>query len=227
MTERTDVVIPVHNAGDFFWNCIQTLRQWTENYRLILVDDYSDAETEEKVRTIARQHQNSILIRTAKQRWFTRAVNLGLRMARTPRVVILNSDCVVDIGWLEELQGVWEEVEGQGAKVGLVGSTMSEEELRRWEVTTGADYVTAHCIMCSMHALTEVSVKRGTPGIYLDETKQPNIHIRSDVGLSWDLNALGYTTVRSFKSKVGHHGGKSWAYNLAAINSVSLQDVND
>jgi hypothetical protein len=133
----------------------------------------------------------------------------------------------VDIGWLEELQGVWEECEAQGMKVGLVGSTMSMEEGRRWEATTGADYVTAHCLLVSMHALTEVSVKRGTPGIYLDETKQIALHIRSDVFLSYDLNALGYGTVRSFKSKVGHHGGKSWAYNLAAINSVSLQDVND
>lgn len=225
--ERTDIIIPVHNAGDFFHNCIQTLRQWTENYRLILVDDYSDEETAEKVRTVARQHQNSILIRTAKQRWFTRAVNLGLRMARTPRVVILNSDCELSMGWLEELQAVWAECEGIGLKMGLVGSVMSDEEPRRYAISTKPDYVTAHCLYVDMHALTEVSMARGTPGIYLDETKQQDIHIRSDVNISWALNGLGYATIKAFKSRVGHHGGKSWGYNLAAIAGVSLQDVND
>ena len=222
-----DIVLPVHNAGEYFWNCVQSVRQFTDSYRLILVDDFSEEETAEKVRLIARQHQNSILIRTAKQRWFTRAVNLGLRMARTPRVVILNSDCELSIGWFEELQAIWAECEGIGMKVGLVGSVMSDEEPRRYAISNKPDYVTAHCLYVDMHALTEVSVARGTPGIYLDETKQQDIHIRSDVSISWALNELGYATIKSFKSRVGHHGGKSWGYNLAAIASVSLQDVND
>lgn len=155
-------------------------------------------------------------------------------MVRTPWCVTLNSDCVVDAGWLEELYLVRDEAAAQGARVALVGSILSGPELRRWAVyqkglgtSEGADYVTGHCVLTNMEALSDMSCARGTPGIYYNEQDQAQIHIASDRIGSWDLQKLGWVTIASFKSAVDHAGGRSWGHNMARVMNLRLEDVND
>lgn len=232
MSPPTDVILTVRSTRqfpieDYLVNCVETLVKHTGNYRLIFVDDNSDEIGAQMVDKIAKQFSNALLIRSNFQRWFTRAVNLGLRMARTDRVVVLNSDTVLGPGWLEELYAVWTEVEQTThARVGLVGSLQSEEEPRRYALSVGKDYVTGHCLLVSMQALYDASAARRQPGIYLDETRADAIHIRSDVYICWELNRLGWQTVKSFKAAVGHHGGKSWGHQLHTIPN-SLDAVNE
>jgi len=66
--------------------------------------------------------------------------------------------------------------------------------------------------------------RRGNPGWYLDEVHREAAHINSDRFLSYELNRVGYATVASFKSAVGHHGGKSWDYNLGRVSQIQLGD---
>jgi hypothetical protein len=131
---------------------------------------------------------------------------------------MLNSDTVVDVGWLEDLYAVRDAVEAEGYKVGLVGVEQSGEEQRRYHRTAEPGFVTGHCYLLSMQALYEASAARGTPGIYFDETQQKTIHIYSDNEICYNMNRLGWTTVVSFKTPVGHHGGKSWGHNLGVLN---------
>lgn len=230
---EVDIVIPVRITEKFQNHmdlkiCVDSLVRTTDLWRLILVDDNSDSSGAAFVDEIARKYRTTMLIRTGFQRWWTRAVNLGLRMARTERVVVLNTDVVLDDGWLEELRACWSEAETTtGERVALVGSVMSDPEPRRWAVSTGQDYVTGHCWLVSMSALSEISAARGMPGIYLDETRQDMIHIRSDVQTCWELNRAGWQTIKSFKAKVGHVGGKSWGHRLGDINSLSLEQVSE
>jgi glycosyltransferase involved in cell wall biosynthesis len=229
MTPPTDIILCARGTSEFplkvyFERCIELLRQHTHNYRLILVDDNSEQESAEVIENVARQNRNTLLIRTFKQHWFTRAHNLGLRFARTPWVVTLNTDTEPDAGWLDELYAVRDDFEAtQGRRVGLVGSEHSPPEPRRWQETrfpsTPGDpgYVTGHCWLLNMQALCDVSAARGTPGIYLNEVDQSCIHIYSDNEICRMMNANNYATVRSFKSAVGHHGGKSWGHNLAVL----------
>ena len=230
MIPQTDIVLPFRATREFpaekyFIECVDTLCQHTMNFRFIFVDDQCDADARAILEQTAARFPDSLLIRTHRQHWFTKAVNLGLRMVRTPWVVCLNSDTVLDHGWLEEMYSVRDEAEAQiGKRVGLVGSVLSGEEPRRWAASYNPDYVTGHAWLLSMQALTDVSVARGTPGIYLDETRPDAIHIRSDVFLSWDLNRLGWECVKSFKSAVGHVAGKSWGHQLHRIPQ-SLADV--
>jgi len=228
----TDIVIGIHGTRRFpiekdFERCIDSLVKTTSNFRLILVDDASDQVASDVVGRISERFNNSILIRTQFQRWFTRAYNVGLRLVRTPRAVILNADTILGEGWLDEMYGVWADAEAAGHNVGLVGSVLSDAELRRWIGTREPGYVTAHCQLLSMHAITEASAKRGQPGIYLDETRQDSIHIRSDVFICWELNRLGYATIQSHKSRVGHVGGKSWGHSLPDINVLTLPQVSE
>lgn len=229
---EVDIILPFHAtrqypAESYLQKCYEGLCATVPDFRLVLVDDACDETGRAVVESIARDRRNTLLIRSNYQRWFTRAVNLGLRMARTPRVVILNADTVLDAGWFEEIKQCWAEAEAQQARVGIVGSVLSDAEPRRWAFSTKPDYVTAHAVYVSVQSLYDVSAKRGTPGIYLDETSPLNIHIRSDVDLSWQLNAMGYAAVKSFKSRVGHHGGKSWGYNLARVQCLTLKEVSD
>lgn len=222
-----DLVVPVHNAREWLRKCIDSVRAYTPLLgRTIIVDDFSDAETEAECRIIAKEDKNVILIRSERQRWFTRASNLGLRMIRTPQCVLLNSDCEVGSGWLEELLACWQEASSQGLHVGLVGSTLSEPEQRRWADITYPGYVTGHCYVFSMEAITDMSVRRGTPGIYLDETRQDCIHISSDRMLCWDMNKTGWATIASMKAAVGHHGFRSWGANVPQVMSLQLKDVD-
>lgn len=231
MTPNTDIIIPVRGTREFpveqtFSECVDSICKHTSNFRFIFVDDNSDEICRNAVEQIAARFHSAILIRTNFQHWFTRAINLGLRMVRSPWVVTLNCDTVVDAGWLEELYAVKDDATIGYGQVGLVGSVLSEEEPRRYELSVGQDYVTGHGWLLSMDALTKASVQRGTPGIYLDETRADAIHIRSDVFICWQLNGLGFNCVKSFKSKVGHYGGRSWGHRVGVVQGLRLEDVS-
>jgi glycosyltransferase involved in cell wall biosynthesis len=232
MNPDTDIIITVRISSEFeqvkedLLNCVNTLREHTHGFRPIFVDDNSEEQYQKWIEDIVKQFEYGLYIRTHHQRWFTRAVNLGLRMARTPYVAVVNCDTVYSQGWLEELYAVKDEVEANTGKVGLVGSIMSAEEPRRYMLSVGRDYVTGHCWLLSMQALYEVSAARGTPGIYLDETNPGAIHIVSDVHLCWNLNQQGWQCVKAFKSNVGHIGGRTWGQQLHRIPG-SLEAVND
>jgi glycosyltransferase involved in cell wall biosynthesis len=224
----TDIVIPVHNALSDLKECMETLTVHTTDYRLIFVDDFSDRETSDYLYQFCLEHPSAILVRTSKQRWFTRASNLGLKLVRTERSVLLNSDCVLGAGWLEELFAVWDDFQVQNPqrRIGLVGSSLSMEEPRRYFDVAYPGYVTGHCWLVSITALFEISAARGMPGWYLDEVKPGAAHICSDRDACWDLGRLGFATLQSHKSQVGHKGGKSWNFNIGAISGLTHVDLD-
>ena len=229
MNPNTDIVIAIRARREFpaeidFEKCIDSIVAHTHNYRLIVVDDDSDSPGTEKIYEIMYRYAESILIRTHKQHWFTRAYNTGLRLVRTPWAVLLNCDVVVDTGWLPELYAVKDIVEQETkARVGLVGSVLSVEEPRRYSICNIPGYVTGHCHLVNMQAMQEASERRGHPGWYLDEVNPLMIHIRSDVEICHSLMAHGWHCVSSYKSLVGHTGAKCWGQQLWRIpHSVDM-----
>src|SRR5262249_49347459 len=127
--ELTYIVLAVHSRGEFntvpyLDKCMETLERHTTNYRMVFVDDYCDAEGAASVQRHAARYPESYIIKTHKQRWFTRAYNLGLRLVRSPWTVCLNVDVDLGPGWLEELYAVRDIAAAEiGTRVGLVGST--------------------------------------------------------------------------------------------------------
>lgn len=241
MTPKTDIIVAVRSTARFpleqyFQTCIDSIVKHTSNYRFIFVDDASDASGAEVVARTAAGFDNSVLIRTHKQNWFTRAHNKGLRLVKTERVVMINSDCGVGEGWLDELYAVWEAAEntdfvkGNYSHIGLVGSQDHAPQNPRFAFAvpgTAPGYVTGHCWLVSVKALFDVSVERGTNGWYLNETNPLLAHIRSDVEMCVDMNKLNYRTVMSFHANVQHYGGKSWGHDLASIGGITIEDLPD
>ena len=225
----TDIVIPVHDAFDYLKPCIETLYQNTENFRLIIVDDFSfTPQAEEFCRYIVTKDPNNLLVRTNKQKWFTRASNIGLRLSRTPNVVLLNSDCVLNEGWLEELYGCGEEFlrDNPKDKLGIVGAVLWLESPVRYKAVYEPEYVTGHALMFNRNAMEELATRRGTPGWWLNELERSQIHINSDRIVCYDLNRIGYKTIISYHCPIGHHGGKSWSYDLGTVGNLKLSDVD-
>lgn len=230
MTPNTDLVIPIHGTREFpvedlLEKCVASVCAYTTNFRFIFVSDACDHECSARISDIASRYTECLLVRTHKQHWFTRAANTGLRLVRTPYAVLMNCDLTVGEGWLEELYAVKDEVEKTEGRVGLVGSEMSGEEPRRYDIIRHPGYVTGHCILFSMQAMLEASHAHSTPGFYFDETRADCIHIRSDVNICYELNHLGWLTARSFKAAVGHLGGRSWGHQIGRIPG-SLEAVN-
>lgn len=221
-----DIVIPVHSAKQFLENTVNYVLEFTKDFRFIFVDDYSDAETKDYLSWLCHQHPTSLCVRTHKQKWFTRSSNLGLRLTRTDKIVLLNSDVRIWGDWIGELNAVWAECETNGMKVGLVGSVHDMETAPRYVPSKEPDYVTGHCWMFSRDAYNSICSLRGQVNCFFDEEDEGQVHINSDRIVCYELNRMGYSTIASYKTPLGHYGGKSWGFNLAKVASVRMKDLD-
>lgn len=109
----TSIIIPSFNGRVWLKQCIDSIRQFTdEPYEIIVVDDGSTDDTfkycaSEKVRFIS----------LPQNRGFPAACNRGLRLARGDSLLLLNNDVTVTKGWLTLLlQGLYSD-----PSIGIVG----------------------------------------------------------------------------------------------------------
>jgi GT2 family glycosyltransferase len=96
------VVIPNYNGWRFLPTCLDSLRRQTrQGFEIILVDN---ASTDGSVDLVA-QHYPEVrcLVRESNRSFFSGAVNLGIRNARSEVVFLLNNDTELDERCLEDL----------------------------------------------------------------------------------------------------------------------------
>src|SRR5262249_46176604 len=100
-----DIVACVHDALEELRLCLFSLLAKTgRRFRLILVNDGSDATTTGFLREFARRNPAATLIeREHPPHGYTLAANRGLELATSDYVILLNSDTVVSAGWLARL----------------------------------------------------------------------------------------------------------------------------
>jgi GT2 family glycosyltransferase len=134
-----DVIVPHYGIDDRLNDiciaCLDSVREHSEDYRLILVDN-GTADTV-PIDAALSKHRHVLLLRRQENLGFVKAVNLGLRNATAPYVVLLNNDTLVDRDWLPKLRG------GLGGRAGMCGplSTAEISWQGRW-TPTGTDYHT-------------------------------------------------------------------------------------
>jgi GT2 family glycosyltransferase/glycosyltransferase involved in cell wall biosynthesis len=128
--EAVDIVICVHNALADVRACIASVIRCTlPPYRVIIVDDGSGAETARFLDAQAEE-QGFLLLRNAEAGGYTRAANVGLRAVTAPWVVLLNSDTIVTMNWLERLWAHGARDPGIGV-VGPLSNTASWQSVPR------------------------------------------------------------------------------------------------
>jgi GT2 family glycosyltransferase len=100
-----DVIVPVFNSMHVARPCLESvLGASTGTFRVLIVDDGSDAYTSSALADIARSSSQSTVLTQPRNLGFVHAANAGLSMTTAPIVVLLNSDTVVPPGWLDRIR---------------------------------------------------------------------------------------------------------------------------
>lgn len=98
----TDIIIPVYNQSRLTLNCLASIRCYTQDYRLIIIDNGSEELAVDLLRDELKLHPH-ILVRNNKNLGFVQATNQGLCLSTAPWVVLLNNDTEVTKEWLIRL----------------------------------------------------------------------------------------------------------------------------
>ncbi|MEX0972460.1 MAG: glycosyltransferase [Solirubrobacterales bacterium] len=114
-----DVVVAVHDALEDVRRCLWSLvHKASYPFRLIVVNDGSDAETSAYLAATAAANPEMTLIENDDSpHGYTIAANLGMRESTGDYAVLLNSDTIVTHGWLERIIACGESDE----RIGILG----------------------------------------------------------------------------------------------------------
>ena len=132
-----DIIIPVWNQLQLTRDCIEYIARNTHySYRLIIIDNGSEEETQKYLGELSRDNYRQIkLIRNEVNLGYVKAVNQGLQISDAPYVCLLNNDVLVGKSWLTEMIGI----ANSDAKIGVVNpvndeiDSKSAEELLRYK----------------------------------------------------------------------------------------------
>jgi GT2 family glycosyltransferase len=109
----TSIVILTHNQLPLTDKCLQSIRQHTQDYELIVVDNGSTDGTVEYL-----SKQSDVIVHENKENLgFAKGCNQGIELSKGENILFLNNDTIVTEHWLENMLFVLYENE----RVGMVG----------------------------------------------------------------------------------------------------------
>jgi len=113
---KTDIIVACYNGIADAVEMHQSLKNYTKDYRLIVVDNHSTDGTREYF-----ESQDGVeVIRLDKNYGFAGAINKALERVEAPNVALLNSDLILTDGWLERIL-YWKD--NFPAPIGAIGPT--------------------------------------------------------------------------------------------------------
>ena len=92
--------MPVHGNRPVVERALRALDEHTEQHELIVIDDESPDDTGEPL----PGHDGAVVLRNATSVGFVRACNQGAERASGQLLCFLNSDALVQPGWLPHLE---------------------------------------------------------------------------------------------------------------------------
>ena len=94
MKKQVSVIIPNFNGRNYLKDCLNSLnQQHFQDFEIILVDNASTDDSLSLAREFCPEIKTIVL---SENFGFCRAVNEGIRASKTPFVLLLNNDTVVD-----------------------------------------------------------------------------------------------------------------------------------
>lgn len=115
-----DVIVCVHNAPQDVKKCLNSIIKNSSQSikKIIIVDDGSDEETRNILESFVNQHKTiTLLVRNNQALGYTIAANIGLRLSKSDYVILLNSDTIVTLGWIDAMIRCGE----SDLRVGIIG----------------------------------------------------------------------------------------------------------
>lgn len=154
-----DIIIPIWNQPVLTQRCLESIAASTATpYRLILIDNGSEAPTRERLEAAARREPGRVqVIRNPENLGFVKAVNQGIRASSAPYVCLLNNDTVATPGWLEEMIRVAE----SDPMIGLVNPSSNTLGFRPPATTAEGITVYAKRLEARRGEIRELSVATG------------------------------------------------------------------
>jgi GT2 family glycosyltransferase len=219
---RTDnpelsVVLVTYNAWEWTERALRALVATTEApYELVVIDNASHDQTRERLAEV----ENARVVYEEVNRGFGVAANLGVILSRAPRVLLLNSDALVQPGWLPPLLEVLDgedDVAAVGSRLDHVDGRLQEagsvvwgdgasdnygdgDDPRRpeYRFRRDVDYLSAACLLVRRSAFYDAG---GFDPIY-----HPAYYEDTDLAMRW--RSMGMRVVYQPRSVAVH---KRWA----------------
>lgn len=98
----TSLIIPTHNQPEHLRQCLESIRRWTSDYSLLVIDNDADSESQGIAKELADRVIRIPGSIPAKRSLYD-VWNRGIRHAQTKYVGILNDDIIATPGWLAAL----------------------------------------------------------------------------------------------------------------------------
>jgi GT2 family glycosyltransferase len=114
---KVDIIIPQFNNCEYTINLLESIKDCTEDYRIILIDNGSE-QNEYEATMVALEDHSHFVIRNPENLGFIKGVNQGIASSTADYVVLQNNDTIVEPGWLDKMLECFDD-----PAVGLVGPT--------------------------------------------------------------------------------------------------------
>ena len=226
-----DIIIPHYGIGHavaLAGRCLETIREYSEDYRIIFVDNASPEDGQ--LRDELDRHPH-ILIRNTENLGFVKAVNYGLWLSTAPYVVLLNNDTEAVQGWLEALRDGFIR-----PNIGIVGPLMNVRKRKsdpifkvsrpcwqsEWKISGGGGpyvlpksaMVAFFCAMFRRETLDRVG--------YLDE--RYGVGFADDDDYCHRAHQAGYDIVLQQALAIPHHHRSTFAELYKPAEIKAMQD---
>ncbi|MBX3043622.1 MAG: glycosyltransferase [Candidatus Kapabacteria bacterium] len=102
------IIIPVFNKSELTNNCLDSIYKNTDinSFELIIVDNGSTDNTEIIINSYKEKYNNLVYIRNSENLGYSKANNIGAKIAKYDYILLLNNDTIVTENWLEPLTNI-------------------------------------------------------------------------------------------------------------------------
>lgn len=225
-SDSLDIVVCVYNNLEEIKACLNAiLNNTTSDYRILLVNDGSEAETTAFLRYFQTQNQSICqLYENAVNLGYTKSANIGLGEAKSKFIALLNSDTEVSWGWDTSLINALKADENLAAVGPLSNAATSQStkgHISPYEfasttkpILPSVGYLNGFCMMFNHKILLQVG--------YMDSQNfSPAYGEEND----WAIRAIqmGYALKVVDNAYVSHKGSVSYGNEMRQKLSAKAQ----
>lgn len=164
-----EIIIPSWNQSKLTVACLQSISQHTSLYRLIFVDNGSDADEFAIIEKEIKHHPH-LLVRNRRNLGFIKAINQGLCLSTADYVVLLNNDTEVAPDWVAKLQApfVDDRVAAVGPVTNAVDCWQGKEPVRPgYRLISATSMLAFFCVMFNRRTIDDVGLLDEAYGVGL------------------------------------------------------------
>lgn len=240
---QTTIVIPNYNGIHFLKDCLKSLTADISGFQasVIIVDNGSEDGSQQWIKS---NYPWVRLITFPENTGFCKAVNVGIKAAETPYVILLNNDTKVKLGFTKALTKAISEsdnvfsvsakmldmknetvVDNAGDLYTALGWAFARGKGKKADEWDKSAHIFSACGGASIYR-REVMEKIG----YFDEN---HFAYLEDVDIGWRARIFGYTNLYEPKAQVLHAGSavsgsryNRFKVDLSSANSVYIIGKN-